>query len=636
MYQRRLRELSDRYSRDVGKLKDRYEENLKEIDKQRAENIDEIRESAEQKLVDQKKDQMREVGRIADRFERQSIEDSKTYYDKYGKALDANSREIKHLKSAYADQIDDLIKAQDKLVTNLKKGQEEELFKVRRQSEQNRFKTGDETQAKLDAMAEAFAKQSRSSTKEYNDALNAERRRHFEEARLLKNTSDLRLNQQENQAKNVEAKMRDAFQSREKQLIDEKNLTESKIEARGDTSLRNYRERLSDSLAKVQSENNFENTRKDIKQANALSKLEHEHKLKEQDLKSNLGIAAAAKEESLRSERDRMALNNEIARRRMTHDSNLSQEAAKKRYEDTISELKAQHSENLQKMKMDQQEDFTTLKRNFIGKMNQMERNKQMEDEMRAMQNQDSYRDTTAKHLSEKNRIINAYEQRQKALENNFERMSEDQKKYYSAERQREYREREAMIARANQENVDKMYQQRVRLEGINKNQMTEYSQNVASLKDNQQLMLRNTELRHAATLEDLEKIYSAQFDELKRESANQIAKLRADADASKKEMAFDYEYRIKNMAQDYESKINEMTMKSERELNALKQDHERAMRQAQARHRDELEGIQESHKKALALIESQYKDKIKVQEDNHKSDLARMRHTMELYKSRS
>ena len=635
-YQRRLRELGDRYSEDTNKQRARYENNVTELDKSKSKSISELRQEKEQSLTKQKEDQMRETTRLADRFEKQSHLDSKNYYDKFGRQTEENFHALQHEKSKSAEQVEELVKGNEKYNENRDRSHDEELTNLKRQQANESFRNYNQTNDKLDKSSGGFQAQMRESTKNFNQKLNSERRQSFEESRRDKMLSDLRLEQFQNQHANQEKNMKDSFALREQQLTDEKNLNERKLSQTGADSLETYRNRLSDNLARTQSENNFAVAKKDIETSNKLSAMNHEHKLREQDQKLSMERTLNDAKYTNEARENKQALDADMAKRRGVQNDHLARESMKKTYEDTISELNSEHSRNLRGLEQKDQEQFDNIKGNFQNRITKLESSNLQADDTRREKLAEEHRNTSANHLAERHRIAAAYEQKQKALEGTTKRTNEELGSYYQSERLRDHREREVQVAEGNQDNVAKMNRRRMRLETINDIQGKEYKSAVTTLEDQHRLRSSTMTKTNAATLEDMQKMQEIQFKEFQRESENMQAKIRADHESSMKNMAFDYEYRIRNMAQNYEQKLAEQEMTNSRETNSIKLENERVLRALAQRHRTELESVQDSSKKALALQETQYKDRMKLQDDNQKVEVSKLRHSNELLRMKS
>jgi hypothetical protein len=595
-----------------------------------------MRADREAAMTAQAENQQREVARLSDRFEKQSNIDSRESYDRFGRQAEENFRLMQHEKNKKNEQIDELVKGNTKVVDNVNSSHKEELFKIKRQQGNENFRNYNQTNDKLEKMSESFRSQNREDTKGFNDELTAERRRSFEEARKNKQLFDLRMEEFKNQRDNEMANYRDATGMREKQLVDEKNLKERKLLQTGSDSLDTYRNRLSDNLAKTQGEANFASAKKDIENANALSSLNNEHKLREQDQRLSMERVLNDAKYTNEARETKQGMDADMQKRRGVQQDYLSRETLKKTYEDTIAELNAEHSRNLQGMQQKNQGDFDKIKGTFQKRISKLEGASLQADEARREKLAESNRSMAAGHLAERHRIIAAYEQKQKALEGTTKRTNESLGDYYQNERIRELRDREAAIAEANHDNVAKMAKQRMRLETINDIQNKEYKSSVTTLEDQHRLRSTTMAKTNASSIDDIQKLHELSMNEYQRESENMLVKVRADNELAMKNLAFDYESRIRNMAQNYEQKLSEQEMTNSRTHISIKLDNERVLRALAQRHRQELESVQDAAKKMLAIQETQYKDRMKLQDENQKIEVSKLRHSNELLRQRS
>lgn len=635
-YMRSLQAREEAHGKELEHLEKQQEQAFKEINSSTQKNVQDIEKRSVEdraKLIDAHQKQVQD---IADRFERQSQLDRKDYYDRFGRAQRDSAQELRHGEEQHKTLVDGMISSHNQETEGLRKAQADELRDSRRQSNFDRQRLTDQAEDRITTQATGFQNQLSELNRKHLDEMNRQARKNFEDGRDQKNLDNQRLENASNEHKLAEEKIRNAFQQREHELIEEKTRREDILSRQGVSSLDTYRDRLTDDLKKVMADNAYENAQRDIKFGSDISKMTHEAKQKQQYEKSAFERRLSDEKGRAEAARDRDLLQEEVRRREQAHENFLNREGIKNYYEDAIQLMKDNQAANVQKVTDDSNSNFDQLKRQFQKRLSKIDGDLVLEAQERAQKNQDSGHQEKTEHLRLRGQIIQDYETKIRALNAKNQEQNDTTESNFHQKSIAMYKENDEKLSKAHQDNQMRLSNQKTFYESVNKQQKSEADMNLSLRNQETEGQIKRATTNYHETLIDVAKNHEMQTEALKRDFAEYMAKTRAEDDTKLKDVSNEYEFRIRSMASDYESRIATMKQDHDREVNQLKADSIREKRDLQARAKADLEASMETSKKNLAIQESQFKEKSRLNEENHKTEIAKLRHSNELLSKKS
>ncbi len=635
-YSRSLREREANHAKEVSTLQDRQRRALSRLEEEQKKTLGEIETKGRDRLEKQVEAHQQITEKLGDRFEKTRNADRREYYDRFGRSAESFNNEIQGSKSASQEQIKGLVSSHEQEKEHLKRATDETIYGVRRETEKQLAKHQDGAKEHMNSQSGAFQKEMNNLSKENRNKLDTRMRENFDEMRKQKMASEERLDNVYNQQQNLQKNMSNAFNLREKQLVDEKNFREQQVNENGMKALDDNRAKLGENLDRVSRDNQFYNAKKDMNFSNSLSQQSHENQLKLQDQRMAYERMLLGEKGQADARQDRERTGNELLRRQMAYENHLAHEGVKSNYEDVIRDIKESNSMNSQEQNLKHQTEYDDLKRNFQKRTASLEKDRSTDTQEKQFHAMEKAREEQMQHLRQRQQMAHEFRIAHEAQDSTLKRHKGETDEYYHKRMQEHQKATAETVAQNNAENQFKLSKQKSYFEGIN-SQIEKEKQNSTALQEQmQRSQMGRVSQNYKESLIDVDKMHKAQTNEMRHNFTETIEKTRNEDDTRLKDMASDYEFRIRVMASDYENKISDMTSAHAREVNQMKRESEIQKRDVSIRAKAELENLQESHKKEMALQENQFKERFRLTKMNNEQELARVKRSNELLAKKS
>ncbi|HRK01392.1 MAG TPA: hypothetical protein PLH57_01895, partial [Oligoflexia bacterium] len=454
---RLLKEREEDHAREVDKMRQGQDDQVRQLRESQQEAIQRLNEKSTKFHERQREDFTKQMGKVSDQFEKTLSEERRTNYDRTGRIIDDATRQRTIENETRANQIRNLLDA-----NRTTSDTEREQAAGRIKDLNDKYNADREyfarfTDQKLGEMRDANREALAKTTAEARAKIDANTSSSSEFNNREKMGAELRFKRLAEQTKTERDMLKNAGTLREDQLKDDKMLLERKLGADGNRALNQYRERMSENLAKTINDNNVLSAQREQENAARLARQENDHQAKHQQAVNQFRKNEAEMKYANEQLRNRNDLQRELDDRRHKQDTFLNSEAIRRQEEGARESLKNRFSGRLDEVENKHAGRFREYQNEMQQKMAEMELRGSVERNTNEQKKAVEFAAQDSKHNQEKLNINKAFEDKILAAEELRQRQLEDLTKNSQETLREVQKTKDRQIASTNRENQTRL-----------------------------------------------------------------------------------------------------------------------------------------------------------------------------------
>ena len=628
---RLLKERERDHTREADVVRDSYREKVNDLKADQRDAYESVHRKTEEQADEVRRNFDEQISKNTDSYERKLAEERSAGYDRLGRTTSESKRELEKERDVMRKQVAnymDTNRRTDELETDK---QDKSTQSLRDAFNKDRLAMKQYLDNKLNQQKQANSEQLAGAANDARDAIDANTRYLSELNQSDKLGSEIKYRKLAQNSVAEQDHMKRAFRDREQQLVDEKNLLAASVGADGEKELREYRDRSSNALQRIRSDNHHLNDKKDREHTDRLLETHQSQNRERQDLRAQFNQAT----ESLKSRNDLEKAKNDIVdttsgRRRKQEEflanetlrksSNLAQENLRSSYSDSLHDIEAKNQKRML-------ESINDLKK-------QMTKNEMQTMTERGELQQDAAQKVGEAYLRnarDKQVLVKTYQDRQDSLDELRKRQLEGQRQALVQDVLDTKAQANRSIAEKSLESQSKLYSMQQSMRNRNDElEMTRKADLEYANASYSERVKRLTETYHHAVLQQKE-----QFDDatnaLRHETKIQMSKIHGDSDHEKRVQQHELQSKNRILMLNFETQLNSLKDQHTAEMDKLKSDNERAMRGVVKKTKETLDKERILQTRALEAKDLQMNERLKLQEEQLKAEIEKLKRTNEL-----
>ncbi|GEM_PF-1635984 len=628
---RLLKEREEDHAREVDKMRQGQDDQVRQLRESQQEAIQRLNEKSTKFHERQREDFTKQMGKVSDQFEKTLSEERRTNYDRTGRIIDDATRQRTIENETRANQIRNLLDA-----NRTTSDTEREQAAGRIKDLNDKYNADREyfarfTDQKLGEMRDANREALAKTTAEARAKIDANTSSSSEFNNREKMGAELRFKRLAEQTKTERDMLKNAGTLREDQLKDDKMLLERKLGADGNRALNQYRERMSENLAKTINDNNVLSAQREQENAARLARQENDHQAKHQQAVNQFRKNEAEMKYANEQLRNRNDLQRELDDRRHKQDTFLNSEAIRRQEEGARESLKNRFSGRLDEVENKHAGRFREYQNEMQQKMAEMELRGSVERNTNEQKKAVEFAAQDSKHNQEKLNINKAFEDKILAAEELRQRQLEDLTKNSQETLREVQKTKDRQIASTNRENQTRLFVETSRFRDQMEEARLTHELNQTALQDSTTRQSKQLAKAYSKSLTRQKESFDDATQELKHNSMITTAKQRGDAEHQSRIQLLDLQAKNRLLVMQMEDKIARLKDEHNAQLDKMQTEHEKATRDTIKRNKELLDNEREARQRDIQMKDQQSDARLKQQEAFFRQEIEKLRRTHEL-----